>query len=230
MKNHCVVMARFALDCIQTMDVLTKRLETKLGPDTGDLNVRIGLHSGAVTAGVLRGERARFQLFGDTMNTAARMESTGQKGRIQLSEETAELLVGAGKQHWLLRRSETVYAKGKGSLKTYWLIDERESSESKSAKESSHVEDSTKSNPAALARQEILGTDSKTGRYVPLWIQSLRQSVHLQSTDLAPSFLLSSDSLSGMLMFCSNCSSRSLLDASAAGVPRPQSPQKLRRG
>ena len=55
------------------MDTLTKELEISLGPDTGDLQLRIGLHSGSITAGVLRGEKARFQLFGDTMNMAARM-------------------------------------------------------------------------------------------------------------------------------------------------------------
>ena len=44
------------------MNVLTKDLETTLGPDTGDLNMRIGIHSGAVTAGVLRGKNSRFQV------------------------------------------------------------------------------------------------------------------------------------------------------------------------
>ena len=65
-KDHAVVMARFADHCRNYMHRRTKELETTLGPSTGDLTVRIGMHSGAITAGVLRGEKGRFQLFGDT--------------------------------------------------------------------------------------------------------------------------------------------------------------------
>jgi hypothetical protein len=114
-------MARFARDCMYKMWVLTKSLEATLGPDTGDLSLRMGLHSGPVTAGVLRGERSRFQLFGDTMNTAARMESTGKMNCIQMSEETAELLIAAGKSKWVKPREDHVYAKGKGKMQTFFL-------------------------------------------------------------------------------------------------------------
>jgi hypothetical protein len=120
--TDAVVMSRFARDCLLKMNELCRRLEVTLGPDTGDLTMRIGLHSGPVTAGVLRGEKSRFQLFGDTVNTAARVESTGMRNRIHISEETANLLETASKGHWIKPREDLVHAKGKGDLKTFWLI------------------------------------------------------------------------------------------------------------
>lgn len=114
-------MARFARDCVHRMHSLTNKLEVKLGPDTGDLALRVGIHSGPVTAGVLRGEKSRFQLFGDTMNTASRMESTGVPNQIQVSQETADLLTAAGKSCWLTPRKDRVVAKGKGELQTFFV-------------------------------------------------------------------------------------------------------------
>jgi hypothetical protein len=81
----------------------------------------MGVHSGPVTGGVLRGQNARFQLFGDTMNVAARMESTGIRNRIHVSSATASLLMNAGKGKWLARRKELVDMKGKGQMETYFL-------------------------------------------------------------------------------------------------------------
>jgi len=114
-------MARFAKDAMDKFREVVGDLELKLGPDTADLAMRFGIHSGQVTAGVLRGERARFQLFGDTMNTAARIESNGQRDRIHLSEQTASELVKHGKESWVVPRQDVIEAKGKGKLKTFWL-------------------------------------------------------------------------------------------------------------
>jgi class 3 adenylate cyclase len=119
--DHAVRMARFAREIGFRMQDVVRRLEVTLGPGTGELCMRTGLHSGPVTAGVLRGEKSRFQLFGDTVNTAARMESTGVKHQIQCSTTTAELLQGGGKGYWLTKREDVVIAKGKGEMQTFWI-------------------------------------------------------------------------------------------------------------
>ena len=145
-NDHAVAMALFARDCMIKMTGLVHLMEEKLGPDTGkrfvcsewpnsvdvpnnswvlfpgELSMRFGLHSGPVTAGVLRGEKSRFQLFGDAVNTAARIETTGERGRIHISHETAELLITAGHSKWVVPRRDLVTAKGKGVMRTYWLV------------------------------------------------------------------------------------------------------------
>ena len=70
-RDHATVMARFAWEILACFNTTVKRLELSLGPDTGELELRIGIHSGPVIGGVLRGARSRFQLFGDTMNTVS---------------------------------------------------------------------------------------------------------------------------------------------------------------
>jgi hypothetical protein len=53
---------------------------------------------------------------------ASRIESTGQKGQVQISKDTADLIIAAGKSHWITPRKELVSAKGKGEMQTYWLL------------------------------------------------------------------------------------------------------------
>ncbi|CAB9526134.1 Receptor-type guanylate cyclase gcy [Seminavis robusta] len=120
--NHVLLMVKFARDILEKLPPILKKLAITLGPDTKNLAMRVGLHSGPVTAGVLRGEKARFQLFGDTVNTAARMESNGKKECIHCSQETADILYEKGKGHWVHPRDERIVAKGKGELQTYWIL------------------------------------------------------------------------------------------------------------
>ncbi|CAJ1963743.1 unnamed protein product [Cylindrotheca closterium] len=121
-EKHALNMVAFARDCLEKTSVLAHQLIPTLGPETGELTVRIGIHSGPITAGVLRGDRARFQLFGDTVNTCSRIESTGKAGCIQCSEECSEQLRAWGKGSWLRKREDKIQAKGKGEMQTYWIM------------------------------------------------------------------------------------------------------------
>ena len=116
MEGHAAAMGDFAL----ALGPALSRACAACGMPPGALSLRVGMHSGSVTAGVLRADRSRFQLFGDTVNTASRMESTGEAGRIQVSAATAELLRPTAARHALQYRGK-VEAKGKGMMDTFWL-------------------------------------------------------------------------------------------------------------
>ena len=87
------------------------------------LELRIGLASGPVVGGVIGERRILFDLWGDTVNTASRMQSSGVAGRIHVAASTHELLRDA----WLFEELEPVDVKGLGPMTTYLLADRRES-------------------------------------------------------------------------------------------------------
>jgi len=86
------------------------------------LNFRIGINSGAVIGGVIGRRKFVFDIWGDPVNTAARMESHGEPGKIQMTEATYELL----KDHFVCEPRGTIDVKGKGPMRTWWLLGERD--------------------------------------------------------------------------------------------------------
>ena len=152
-----VIMVKFARDCLHTIQqVIANELVDRLGPDTRDLQMRVGLHSGPTTAGVLRGIKGRFQLFGDTVNMASRMESTGTPGRIQVSKATAEELTLKGKASWLIANDKMVNVKGKGDVLTYFVT-------MGGAKTATTMHTSTDSTPTQRGKMGIKGRTSSLG-------------------------------------------------------------------
>eukprot|EP00980_Cylindrotheca_fusiformis_P002435 scaffold580_cov72-Cylindrotheca_fusiformis.AAC.4 len=167
------------------MKEVTVKLEVSLGPDTSDLDFRTGIHSGQVTAGVLRGQRSRFQLFGDTINTAARMESSGERGRIQASQVTADLLTEAGLSRWIIPRSTKMLVnKGKGEMQTYWVDKSSRPIKSKELNLGSVMEtrdedaESEQSSERVEEEDEYIGIEgrNKTERGVANQVQTLSKA------------------------------------------------------
>jgi class 3 adenylate cyclase len=110
MPGHAEAMAELALEMLEVAGA--RRL-----PDGDPVRLRIGIDSGPVVAGVIGRRRFSYDLWGDTANTASRMETTGIPGCIQITERTRHLL---GDRYQLTERGR-IQVKGKGTMCTYFL-------------------------------------------------------------------------------------------------------------
>jgi adenylate cyclase len=109
--DHARALALMALDMLEAM-----RADGGVG-HLG-LELRVGINSGPVVAGVIGRKRFLYDLWGDAVNTASRMESHGAPGRIQITRTTYELLA----DEFECEPRGTITVKGKGEIETWYLI------------------------------------------------------------------------------------------------------------
>jgi class 3 adenylate cyclase/HAMP domain-containing protein len=109
--DHATAIANMALD----MQAYIKTLDKIFGEA---LEIRIGINTGSVIAGVIGIKKFIYDLWGDTVNVASRMESHGKPGSIQVTEATYTHL----KDDYILEARGQITVKGRGEMNTYWLV------------------------------------------------------------------------------------------------------------
>lgn len=109
--DHALVLARFALDMLEH----SKAAPTRNGRR---LSFRVGINSGPLVAGVIGQSKFHYDLYGDTVNIASRMESHGEAGKVQVSQATYELL----KHDFDFVARGPIAVKGKEPMETYFLV------------------------------------------------------------------------------------------------------------
>jgi len=112
--DHAQAIASLAIDLVRYMNNFAQKYRYPI-------NLRIGIHSGGVVAGVIGQQKLMYDLWGDTVNTASRMESHGEVGKIQISRATYDLLGN----EFICESQGEIDVKGKGKLETWHLIAKR---------------------------------------------------------------------------------------------------------
>ncbi|MEX0272322.1 adenylate/guanylate cyclase domain-containing protein [Leptolyngbyaceae cyanobacterium UHCC 1019] len=108
--DHVAAIADMALEMQQSLRLLNQQIGQTL-------NIRVGIHTGPVVAGVIGLKKFAYDLWGDTVNTASRMEASGIPGEIQVTQATYDCL----KHHYRLEERGIISIKGKGEMTTYLL-------------------------------------------------------------------------------------------------------------
>ncbi len=98
---------------------VTKHKEDRMAAGLPYFEMRVGLHTGPVVAGIVGVKKFQYDIWGDTVNTASRMESTGEVGKVNISQATYELL--QGDPDFIFESRGLISAKGKGELKMFFV-------------------------------------------------------------------------------------------------------------
>ncbi len=110
-------MPNNAANCIRAAKMMQSYLEERNKSHEIKWRMRVGIHSGTVVAGVVGKKKFAYDLFGDTINTASRIESAGEAGKINISSSTYELI----KNDFTCLSRGKIFAKGKGELEMYFV-------------------------------------------------------------------------------------------------------------